>query len=184
MSETTGNLAQEMLNNGHNGLSARERKVLEHIVARKRISLNVNEAYSGQMSFGERLADRVASFGGSWTFIILFFFVLVAWVVSNTLLLGKDGAFDPYPFIFLNLMLSMIAAVQAPITMMSQNRQAAKDRLIAGHDYEINMKAELEILGLHEKLDDIRQQKLALLMKQQEEQMKLLAALITSSKRK
>lgn len=182
MSNTTGNLAQEMLGNVDGDLSARERKVLEHIVARKRISLNVNEAYSGQMSFGDRIADKVAAFGGSWTFIILFFSVLIAWVASNTLLFAKSAAFDPYPFIFLNLILSMIAAVQAPIIMMSQNRQAAKDRLIAGHDYEINMKAELEILGLHEKLDDIRQQKLALLMKQQEEQMKLLATIITSAK--
>ena len=182
MSGTAGNLAEQMLETGGSDLSVRERKVLEHIIARKHISLNVNDAYSGQMSFGDKVADKVAAFGGSWTFIMLFFLVLLAWVVSNTLLFAKGTAFDPYPFIFLNLLLSMIAAMQAPIIMMSQNRQAAKDRLIAGHDYEINMKAELEILGLHEKLDDIRQQKLVLLMKQQEEQMKLLTKLIASAK--
>ena len=184
MDKSLGSLAEEILDNADDDLSARERKVLEHIVARKRISLNVNEAYIGQMSFGDRLADKVAAFGGSWTFIILFFVILLAWVGSNTLLYAKGTAFDPYPFIFLNLILSMIAAVQAPIIMMSQNRQAAKDRLMAGHDYEINMKAELEILGLHDKLDDIRQQKLALLMKQQEKQLRLLAKLVTSAKSK
>ena len=183
MTDTERNFAQDLLAMGGDALSARERKVLEHILDRKRISLNVNDAYQGQMSFGDRLADRVASFGGSWTFIILFFCVLMAWVMSNTLLFGKNDAFDPYPFIFLNLVLSMVAAIQAPIIMMSQNRQAAKDRLMAGHDYEINMKAELEILALHEKLDDIRLKKLSLLMTQQEEQMKLLADLVGKTRK-
>jgi uncharacterized membrane protein len=133
------------------------------------------------MSYGDRLADSVAAFGGSWTFIILFFVVLVGWIAANSIMLGSANAFDPYPFIFLNLVLSMIAAAQAPIILMSQNRQAAKDRLVAGHDYEINLKAELEILALHEKLDDVRQEKLVLLMRQQEEQMKILAQILKNA---
>ena len=105
--------------------------------------------------FGDRLADRVATLGGSWGFLIGFGLFLAAWAVGN-LGLGRE-AFDPYPFIFLNLMLSMLAAAQAPVIMMSQNRQAAKDRADAGNDYEVNLKAEIEILALHEKLDRLLQ---------------------------
>ncbi|MGB8817114.1 MAG: DUF1003 domain-containing protein [Rhizobiaceae bacterium] len=174
-------LAERLLKMTPDTLSARERKVLDHLASRARISEDINKTYHEQMSFGDRLADNVAAFGGSWTFIIIFFAVLLAWVASNVFLMRIGQAFDPYPFIFLNLVLSMIAAVQAPIIMMSQNRQAAKDRLVAGHDYEINLKAELEILALHEKLDDVRQEKLVLLMKQQEEQMKILAQILKST---
>lgn len=184
MSDKMLDLAEKLLKVHPDGLTARERKVLDKLASRERISVDINTVYSGQMSFGDRLADSVAAFGGSWTFIILFFVVLFAWITSNTIVLGSDKAFDPYPFIFLNLVLSMIAAVQAPIILMSQNRQAEKDRLVAGHDYEINLKAELEILALHEKLDDVRQEKLVLLMKQQEEQMKLLAQILKSAKNK
>lgn len=184
MSDKMLDLAEKLLQVHPDGLTARERKVLDKLASRERISVDINTVYSGQMSFGDRLADSVAAFGGSWTFIILFFVVLFAWITSNTIVLGSDKAFDPYPFIFLNLVLSMIAAVQAPIILMSQNRQAEKDRLVAGHDYEINLKAELEILALHEKLDDVRQEKLVLLMKQQEEQMKLLAQILKSAKNK
>ncbi len=184
MSDKSQNLAERLLKMRPGDLSARERKVLDKLASRDRISEDVNSLYSGQMSYGERLADSVAAFGGSWTFIILFFAVLLAWIGSNTVVLGAANAFDPYPFIFLNLVLSMIAAVQAPIILMSQNRQAAKDRLVAGHDYEINLKAELEILGLHEKLDDMRQEKLVVLMKQQAEQMTILARLLERSGKK
>lgn len=184
MSDHVLDLAERLLKMTPDTLSPRERKVLDHLASKARISQDINKTYTDQMSFGDRLADRVAAFGGSWTFIILFFAVLLAWVVSNAILMQSGKAFDPYPFIFLNLVLSMIAAVQAPIIMMSQNRQAAKDRLVAGHDYEINLKAELEILALHEKLDDVRQQKLVLLMKQQEEQMKILATLLNHAQEK
>ncbi|WP_374525091.1 DUF1003 domain-containing protein [Sphingopyxis sp.] len=110
-----------------------------------------------QMSFGERLADRVAAVGGSWGFIIGFAIVLFAWMLINSKAFeGLGLAFDPFPFIFLNLMLSMLAAIQAPVIMMSQNRQAAKDRLTEKLDYEINLRAELEIMRLHEKLDQMR----------------------------
>ena len=111
-----------------------------------------NTAFDDTMTLGERLADRVAAIGGSWGFITAFCLFLVGWSVLNTIILGT-GAFDPFPFIFLNLMLSMLAALQAPIIMMSQNRQAAKDRLTAALDYETNLRAELEILRLHRKMD-------------------------------
>lgn len=178
MTDQSPALAERLLHIEPDKLTAQERKVLTKLAARARISENINTTYSGQMTFGERLADSVAAFGGSWTFIILFFITLMAWVTTNTVLLSSTTAFDPYPFIFLNLVLSMLAAIQAPIIMMSQNRQSAKDRLVAGHDYEINLKAELEILALHEKLDDVRQEKLVVLMKQQAEQMKILAQLL------
>jgi uncharacterized membrane protein len=128
------------------------------------VSRNVNVEHDKTLTFGERLADRVASFGGSWTFMMLFATVLLLWVALNSLMLSK--AFDPYPYILLNLFLSMLASIQAPIIMMSQNRQAAKDRLDAAHDYEVNLKAEIEIMALHEKLDEMRSKDLVELLKQ------------------
>jgi uncharacterized membrane protein len=113
---------------------------------------DANILFDERLTFGERLADRVAAIGGSWSFIIGFGLFLVAWAALNTLVLAAR-AFDPFPFIFLNLMLSMLAALQAPIIMMSQNRQAAKDRLEARLDYETNLRSEAEIAGLHEKID-------------------------------
>lgn len=111
-----------------------------------------NILFDERLTFGERLADRVAAIGGSWKFIIGFGLFLGAWAVLNTVLLGAR-AFDPFPFIFLNLMLSMLAALQAPVIMMSQNRQAAKDRFEARLDYETNQRAEAQIESLHEKID-------------------------------
>lgn len=108
--------------------------------------------FDARLTFGEKLADRVAAIGGSWGFIIGFGLFLAAWAVLNTVVLAKN-AFDPFPFIFLNLMLSMLAALQAPIIMMSQNRQAAKDRFEARLDYETNLRAESQIESLHEKID-------------------------------
>ena len=121
---------------------------------RTRISRNLNEEEEEQMTFGERIADRVATFGGSWTFIMLFGSFLVSWVVLNSVLLGKHEV-DPFPYILLNLFLSMIAALQAPVIMMSQNRQSIKDRLKADLDYQINLKSELEVAQLHRKLDHL-----------------------------
>jgi uncharacterized membrane protein len=107
------------------------------------------------MTFGERVADKVAQFGGSWSFIGLFGGILVAWMIVNAWVLARHP-FDPYPFILLNLVLSTLAALQAPVIMMSQNRQAHKDRMQANQDYEINLMAEIEIRDLHDKLDSLR----------------------------
>ncbi len=159
-------------------MSEVEKHVLKHVTERRPISRNVHAARDEQMTFGQRLADRVAAFGGSWPFIILFLCVLAAWIALNTwLLLQHRKAFDPYPFILLNLVLSMLAAIQAPVIMMSQNRQAVHDRLDAEHDYEVNLKAELEIMQLHEKLDELREQQWKQLMDVQQEQIDKLEAL-------
>lgn len=112
----------------------------------------ITEQSQDKGTYGERLADKVAEFGGSWTFIIIFSVVLLGWVCINTLFLAQH-AFDPYPFIFLNLILSCLAAIQAPVIMMSQNRQEVKDRKRAENDYVINLKSEIEIRHLHQKLD-------------------------------
>ncbi|MGZ8287817.1 MAG: DUF1003 domain-containing protein [Telluria sp.] len=126
-------------------------------------------------TFGERAADAVARFGGSWTFLIVFGLVLVAWVGTNSWLLTQNGhkAFDPYPYILLNLFLSMLASVQAPLILMSQNRQSEIDRENVQNDYEVNLKAELEIMALHEKVDALAEQ--------HKEQLKLLQQLATSN---
>jgi len=121
---------------------------------RTRVSRNPNVEEEEMLTFGQRVADKVAAFGGSWTFIISFAVLLVAWTGVNTFIL-LEKAFDPYPYILLNLFLSMLAALQAPVIMMSQNRQSAKDRLKADLDYEVNLKAELEVAQLHNKLDRI-----------------------------
>jgi CRP/FNR family cyclic AMP-dependent transcriptional regulator len=121
---------------------------------RTHVAKNVNEEEEEQMTFGEHIADKVAAFGGSWTFIIFFGFVLLCWAALNTILL-HDRGFDPYPYILLNLFLSMLASLQAPVIMMSQNRQSTKDRLKADLEYEINLKAELEVAQLHNKVDKI-----------------------------
>ncbi len=121
---------------------------------RTRVSRNLNVEEEELLTTGQRVADKVASFGGSWTFILIFGAVMLVWVVLNTSMLFARH-FDPYPFILLNLFLSMIAAIQAPVIMMSQNRQAAKDRLKGDLDYEINLKAELEVAQLHRKVDNL-----------------------------
>lgn len=125
---------------------------------REPVSRDLTHDFEKSANFGERLADRVAEVGGSWGFVSSFLIFLALWAVFNVLLLPQHDRFDPYPFIFLNLLLSMLAAIQAPIIMMSQNRQAAKDRIEARHDFEVNLKAELEILSLHEKLDRLHEE--------------------------
>jgi uncharacterized membrane protein len=127
-----------------------ERFVLAKLLRREAVSRDPVERDEA-VTLGERVADRVASFGGSWTFIFLFLATMAAWIGLNE----SGQPFDPYPFILLNLILSCLAALQAPVIMMSQNRQASKDRLQAQHDYEVNLKAEMEIIGLHAKLDDL-----------------------------
>ena len=122
---------------------------------------NPNEVADEQETFGERVADGVARFGGSWAFIFSFAAVLLSWVAINTILIMGKEAFDPYPFILLNLFLSMLAAIQAPVIMMSQNRQDARDRIRSELDYQVNLKAELEIMQLHDKFDRLREELLA-----------------------
>lgn len=152
-------------------------RVLKRAADREAMTEDPNRKLDEQATFGGRLADRVASFGGSWMFISLFGLALVGWVLLNTEILGQT-AFDPYPYIFLNLMLSMLAAIQAPIILMSQNRQAVKDRQMAAYDYEINLKAEVEIMALHEKMDMLRSEQLATLIEQQQRHFDLLTQMI------
>jgi uncharacterized membrane protein len=156
-----------------------ERRVVQHLGERRQISRDTNLEFEKKLTLGQRLADRVAAFGGSWTFIIIFAAILLSWVLLNTLILTRYSAsFDSYPYILLNLFLSMLAAVQAPVILMSQNRQGIKDRLDAAHDYEVNLKAELEILSLHEKLDELREMKWSELITMQQEQLRLLTQLM------
>ena len=163
-------------------LSKRDQRMLksifERIARRDAISRNTNADVLESRTWGEQLADRVADFGGSWTFILIFLAILVLWAVVNTVVL-VSRAFDPYPFIFLNLMLSMVAALQAPIIMMSQKRQAARDRMAAENDYTVNLRAEVEIRELHEKIDALREGQWLQLVAQQDEQIKLLSVLCT-----
>jgi len=180
MSTQPDELAKRFLRTEWERLSPRERRVIEHVLKRMAITRNTNREFEDTRTFGERLADQVAAFGGSWTFIILFLIFLVGWAVLNTEILGpRREAFDPYPYIFLNLFLSMLAALQAPIIMMSQNRQAAKDRLNAAHDYEVNLKAELEIHTLHQKFDALREAQWRELIALQQEQLRLLEHVLT-----
>ena len=133
-------------------LSNLEQQVVDSLREHELLAENLNEQFDQQITFGERLADKVADFGGSWTFIITFGTVLFTWIILNSVAI-LFRPFDPYPYILLNLVLSCLAALQAPIIMMSQNRQEAKDRLRSEHDFRVNLKAELEIRQLHAKVD-------------------------------
>ena len=158
-------------------MDATARRVLARASRRQLLIETPNQRIDAQTTFGERIADKVAAFGGSWAFIILFGVVLLAWVALNSEFLGKS-AFDPYPFIFLNLILSMLAAIQAPVIMMSQNRQSTKDRQMAAYDYEVNLRAEVEIMALHEKLDALRGEQMMQVIAQQQTQIELLTRMI------
>ena len=156
-----------------------EQRVVERLTQRLHISRNTHQEFEESLTFGQRLADRIAIFGGSWTFILIFLSLLLCWIVLNTLILVRFGKpFDRYPYIFLNLILSMLAALQAPVIMMSQNRYAAKDRVAAQHDYEVNLKSELEILALHQKIDTLREQQWEELVAMQQQQIQLLTRLL------
>ena len=161
-----------------------ERDLIHQLMQRRHITRNTNAEFDEQLTLGQRLADNVARFGGSWTFISIFALILLAWIILNSVILARyNDAFDPFPYILLNLFLSMLASIQAPIIMMSQNRQAAKDRLDAAHDYEVNLKAEMEIENLHQKLDELREQKWAELVEMQQEQIRLLTKLLDEKKK-
>jgi uncharacterized membrane protein len=173
-------LAERLLHTGFNELEEREKRILRRVARRVAVSQDVNIEFREHLTFGQRLADRVAAFGGSWSFIIVFSVILGGWIVLNTVGLAARDIIDPYPFIFLNLVLSMLAAIQAPVIMMSQNRQVAKDRLAAANDYEVNLKAELEIMNLHEKIDDIRLRQMEDLFARQNESLEELRRLIVT----
>jgi len=135
-------------------LSAVENAVIDSLKEQAVLSRNLEAEFETKLTLGDRLADRVAEFGGSWRFIVTFGVIIAAWISLNSIMLLLRP-FDPYPFILLNLVLSCLAALQAPIIMMSQNRQEAKDRLRSQHDYQVNLKAEIEIRQLHIKLDQL-----------------------------
>lgn len=144
-------------------LEQEERNVIEDLAEHSVTSRDAMDLADEQATYWDKLADRVAAIGGSWPFIFVFIGVLLGWMLLNTGVLAHwQLQFDPYPYIFLNLMLSMVAALQAPVIMMSQNRSAAKDRLAASHDYEVNLRAELEIHRLHHRIDDMHQEIAAL----------------------
>jgi uncharacterized membrane protein len=159
-------------------LTEMDKEVLESLEKHEILSSHVDQEYESDLTFGERLSDRIATFGGSWKFLILFGCVLFFWLLINSVFLFFKP-FDPFPYILLNLILSCLAAVQAPVIMMSQNRQEAKDRLRASHDYQINLKAELEIRNLHQKIDHILSRQWERLVEIQEIQLELLEEIRT-----
>jgi uncharacterized membrane protein len=144
-------IIKNILDDGFKNLE--ENEELIHLLLDKTIAQNINRSHKGNLKFGDKIADKMAEFAGSWVFIISFMTVLFSWILINILLLKK--AFDPYPFILLNLILSCIAAMQAPVIMMSQNRQEQKDRLRAENDYKVNLKSEIIVEDLHVKIDNI-----------------------------
>jgi uncharacterized membrane protein len=176
-------IAHRLLGAPFVALDEHAKKVARHVAERTHIARNLASQFeSAAPSRGQRAADAVALFGGSWTFVGLFAAAMVFWVALNAaLLFATASTFDPYPYILLNLFLSMLAAIQAPIILMSQNRQSAKDRITAEHDYEVNLKAELEIMLLHEKIDALRETQWTELLKMQAEQLDLLSGLIARS---
>ncbi len=175
--EARQNLARQLLASPYEDLTPVQRSVIDLIATEEPTGIAPRLKVDDR-TFGQRLADRVAAIGGSWGFIIGFGLALAIWMGWNVLGLQTRLAFDPYPFIFLNLMLSMLAAVQAPIIMMSQNRAAQRDREAAEHDYTVNLRAELEIMHLHDKLDALRDQQIMELLQQQGEAIRLLKARI------
>ncbi len=150
-----------------------EQEVMNSLQDNALLSENINEEYEQSLTFGDHISDKVAEFGGSWKFIILFGVVLAIWIIINTVFV-LAGPFDPYPFILLNLVLSLLAAIQAPVIMMSQNRQEDRDRIRAENDYQVNLKAEMEVRLISEKLDQLLHQEMRRFMEVQEIQMEML----------
>lgn len=149
-------LAKQLLETNFDDLPQRKKKILEYIAEGESIARNPNRVYSAQLTFGDRVADFVAQIGGSWPFIFVSIICLGAWMLINSPKYG-NVTFDPFPYIFLNLMLSMLAAFQAPVIMMSQNRQSDKDRIDANTHYEVSLKMELEIKQLLNRIDELEE---------------------------
>jgi len=158
-------------------LSENERDIVQRFINRGRTARNVAREFEEHLTLGQRIADRVAETMGSWTFIIIQSTILAAWIVLNVV--AYMNHWDPYPFILLNLGLSFQAAYAAPIIMMSQNRQAEKDRMQTKNDYEVDMKAEMEIMQLHEKFNELRDSYWADLVRMQQQQIELLERIIS-----
>jgi uncharacterized membrane protein len=170
-------LVRNAMQEDHGELTALEQGVMNSLHAGEVVADNLNLEFDQKLTLGERLADRVADFGGSWRFISVFFILMAAWIAANSVyLLWRP--FDPYPYILLNLALSLLAAIQAPIIMMSQNRQEARDRLRAENDYKVNLKAELEVRAISDKLDQLIHQQWAHLLEIQEIQMEMIDDLV------
>ena len=170
------NYVKDVLQEEIGELSALDQEVIESLEQHEILSSDISKQFEKKLTFGERLSDHIAEFGGSWKFLITFGAVLLVWIAINGVLLVTH-AFDPYPFILLNLILSCLAAVQAPIIMMSQNRAEARDRLRAENDYKVNLKAELEIRHLHEKIDHLLRRQYNRLFEIQQIQIELLEEL-------
>lgn len=163
---------EKLIKQESSGLNKLEKSIVEKISGNKIISTNIEPELDEKLTIGQRIADKVAEFGGSWAFIISFTFFIIFWMGINIWFLTRP--FDPYPFILLNLVLSTLAAIQAPIIMMSQNRQEQKDRLRGEHDFQINLKSEIEIQLLHEKIDYLIQQQNERLIEIQELQLEFM----------
>lgn len=163
-------------------LTSLEQEVLDSLNRHELLSTNIETEFDKKWTTAERISDKIANFGGSWKFLICFAVFLVMWIATNSLVLWFKPT-DPYPFIFLNLILSCLSAIQAPVIMMSQNRQEAKDRIRSQNDYKINLKSELEIRNLHEKMDHLLSHQWEKMVKIQEIQMEMLAELNTQKKR-
>jgi len=178
-----GEYVQSVIEEDKGELSSLEEQVVESLKEQDLITKNLNLEYDQQLTLGQRWADKIADFGGSWQFIGIFAVVLALWMILNSITFFARP-FDPYPFIFLNLILSCLAAIQAPIIMMSQNRLEERDRMQAEHDYRINLKAELEIRHLHEKVDHLLVTQWQRLLEIQEIQMELMEEIAHKKKQK
>ncbi len=182
MKKNLDDLSKKLFGMPYSSLDNHRQKVTRHVTERKHISKNTVHESDADKTMGQRAADAVASFGGSWVFIGIFACILLIWVALNSyILVNYNKTFDPYPYILLNLFLSMLASVQAPIILMSQNRQSQIDRRNAEHDYEVNLKVELDIMLLHEKVDLLRKTQRGELMEIQREQLKLLSDLVAKN---
>jgi uncharacterized membrane protein len=182
IAEYRGRLVEDLLREERGELSDLEQDVVDSLRRHEIVGRDVDAAFDEKRTFGQKLSDQIAEFGGSWTFIIAFFTFLVLWMALNVAV-GLGRAFDPFPFILLNLVLSCLAAIQAPIIIMSQKRQEARDRLRSQNDYRVNLKAELEIRHLHEKLDHLLTKQWERLTEIQQIQLELLQELSSAGHR-
>ena len=173
LNKLRGRYVEKILEEEKGELTSFDKEVLDSIINKDLLSKNVTRDFDEKLTFGERLSDNIAQFGGSWVFISLFGLFLLIWMIINIVVLTIHP-FDPYPFILLNLILSCIAAIQAPIIMMSQNRQEDKDRKRALHDYQVNLKAEIEIRQINDKIDHLMMQQGQKMLEIQEIQIELM----------